>query len=95
MYDVTALGELLIDFTPNGTSENRNILFERNPGGAPANVLATLAKLDKKTAFIGKVGNDQFGHFLQSVLKDNRIETKGLVFSETVRTTLAFVHLSD
>ncbi len=94
MMDVTALGELLIDFTPAGNSENGNARFERNPGGAPANVLAALAKLGKKGAFIGKVGDDQFGRFLESVLRDNGIDTSGLVLSREYQTTLAFVHLN-
>ena len=59
--DVTALGELLVDFTMNGQSEQGNQIFEACPGGAPCNVLALLQKMGKKTAFIGKVGNDQFG----------------------------------
>ena len=54
-YDVTALGELLVDFTMNGMSAQQNQLFEANPGGAPCNVLAMLQKLGLKTAFIGKV----------------------------------------
>ena len=57
LYDVTALGELLIDFTENGNSSQGNPTFEANPGGAPCNVLAMLNRLGKKTAFIGKVGN--------------------------------------
>lgn len=93
MYDVVALGELLIDFTPAGKSENENGLFECNPGGAPANVLACLAKLGKKTSFIGKVGDDEFGHFLRQVLTEKGISTEGLVMSTKVNTTLAFVHL--
>ena len=60
-FDVTALGELLIDFTENGNSAQGNPMLEANPGGAPCNVLAMLEKLGKKTAFIGKVGNDMFG----------------------------------
>ena len=60
-FDVTALGELLIDFTENGSSAQGNPILEANPGGAPCNVLAMLEKLGKKTAFIGKVGNDMFG----------------------------------
>mgnify|MGYP002710612776 FL=1 len=58
-YDVIALGELLIDFTMNGQSEQGNNMFEACPGGAPCNVLALLNKMGKKTAFIGKVGKDQ------------------------------------
>ena len=60
-YDVIALGELLIDFTMNGQSEQGNYMFEACPGGAPCNVLALLNKMGKKTAFIGKDGKDQFG----------------------------------
>ena len=68
MYDVVALGELLIDFTPLGESDRGYPVFECNPGGAPTNVLACLAKLGKRTAFIGKVGDDDFGRFLHTVL---------------------------
>lgn len=93
MFDVTALGELLIDFTPSGVSEGGNELFERNPGGAPANVLAALSKLGKSSAFLGMVGNDQFGVFLKSVLINNNIDVNGLKFSDKTNTTLAFVHL--
>ena len=95
IFDLTALGELLIDFTPHGISENGNPLFERNPGGAPANVLATLARLGARTAFIGKVGNDQFGIALRDCLMDNEIDVTGLKMSDNVNTTLAFVHLNS
>lgn len=95
MYDVTGLGELLIDFTPAGNSSAGNVLFERNPGGAPPNVLAAIARLGGRGAFIGKVGADQFGHFLKRVLDENNIESGGLVFSPDENTTLAFVHLDD
>ena len=91
-YDVTALGELLIDFTDNGKSAQGNTLFEANPGGAPCNVLAMLNRLGHPTAFIGKVGEDYFGHLLADTLKEVGIDTKGLVFDKDVRTTLALVH---
>lgn len=90
-YDVTALGELLIDFTQHGTSEQGNLLFECNPGGAPCNVLAMLAKLGKKTSFIGKVGDDMFGRLLKQVIEDAGIDSHGLLFSQKHNTTLAFV----
>ena len=67
--DVTALGELLVDFTMNGQSEQGNQIFEACPGGAPCNVLALLQKMGKKTAFIGKVGNDQFGKMLKATIE--------------------------
>ena len=91
-YDVVALGELLIDFTENGVSEQGNPLLEANPGGAPCNVLSMLAKLGKRTAFIGKVGNDSFGKMLSEVIENCGIGADGLVYDENVHTTLAFVH---
>ncbi len=91
-YDVTALGELLIDFTENGTSAQGNPLLEANPGGAPCNVLAMLERLGKKTAFIGKVGKDMFGEQLKNAVQEVGIDTKALVMDEEVHTTLAFVH---
>lgn len=92
LYDVTALGELLIDFTENGTSSQGNPLLEANPGGAPCNVLAMLTRLGKKTAFIGKVGNDMFGTQLKNAVEEVGIDTRNLIMDEEVHTTLAFVH---
>lgn len=91
-YDVVALGEMLIDFAMSGQSGEGNNMFEACPGGAPCNVLAMLNKLDKKTAFIGKVGNDQFGKLLKNTIDEIGIESKGLLLDEQVNTTLAFVH---
>lgn len=91
-YHVTALGELLIDFTENGLSNQGNFLMEANPGGAPCNVLAMLQKLGKKTAFIGKVGNDFLGKHLKKVVEEVGIDTRNLLLDEDVHTTLAFVH---
>ena len=91
-YHVTALGELLIDFTENGLSNQGNFLMEANPGGAPCNVLAMLQKLGKKTAFIGKVGNDFLGKHLKTVVEEVGIDTRNLLLDEDVHTTLAFVH---
>lgn len=91
-YDVIALGELLIDFTENGTSSQGNPIMEANPGGAPCNVLALLNKIGHKTAFIGKVGKDMFGTQLEEALLEVGIETRGLIKDEEVHTTLAFVH---
>lgn len=91
-FDVIALGELLIDFTMHGESEQGNNLFEACPGGAPCNVLAMLNKLGKKTAFLGKVGQDQFGTLLKATLDDVGIDTSSLYMNQEVNTTLAFVH---
>lgn len=91
-FDVIALGELLIDFTLNGKSEQGNNMFEANPGGAPCNVLAILQKLGKKTAFIGKVGNDQFGRLLRETIEEAGINSDSLLVDKEVNTTLAFVH---
>ena len=90
-YDVTALGELLIDFTENGTSRQGNPIYEANPGGAPCNVLSMLRKLGHDVAFIGKVGDDIFGRQLKAAVEDVGIDTTGLVTDDDVRTTLAFV----
>ena len=90
-YDVVALGELLIDFTENGTSAQGNPVFEANPGGAPCNVLAMLRKLDRRCAFVGKVGNDMFGQQLKAVAEEAGIDMSGLRMDDTVHTTLAFV----
>ena len=92
VYDVTAMGEMLIDFTLNGQSDQGNNLFEACPGGAPCNVLAMLNKLGRKTAFIGKVGEDQFGRLLRDTIDELRIGTKGLLLDREIHTTLAFVH---
>ena len=92
VYDVVAMGEMLVDFAMSGTSEQGNNMFEACPGGAPCNVLAMLNKLGKKTAFIGKVGNDQFGKLLKSTIEEIGIESKALLMDENVNTTLAFVH---
>lgn len=91
-YDVIAIGELLIDFTMNGQSEQGNNMFEACPGGAPCNVLALLNKMGKKTAFIGKVGKDQFGALLRDTITEARIDASNLMVDENVNTTLAFVH---
>lgn len=91
-YDVTALGELLVDFTENGVSRQGNPLFEANPGGAPCNVLAMLTKLGHKTAFIGKVGKDVFGEQLKSAIEKVGIDSSCLLMDQEVHTTLALVH---
>lgn len=91
-YDVVALGELLIDFTENGESNQGNPLFEANPGGAPCNVLAMLATLGHKTAFIGKVGKDFFGEQLKRAITEVGIDAKFLCMDEEVHTTLAMIH---
>ena len=94
-YDVVALGELLIDFTENGVSDQGNPVFEANPGGAPCNVLAMLRKLDKRCAFIGKVGDDMFGHQLKAVAEAAGIDMSALRMDGHVRTTLAFVKTDE
>ena len=91
-YDVAALGELLIDFTQNGRSGQGNLLFEANPGGAPANVLAMLCKLKHACVFLGKVGADGFGDLLEETLRSAGIDSRGLRRDKAVHTTLAIVH---
>ncbi|MDO4266716.1 MAG: carbohydrate kinase [Eubacteriales bacterium] len=91
--DAVALGESLIDFTPKGCSEDGMKLFEQNPGGAVANVMAAMAKLGRKTGFIGKVGADMHGDFLTETMQAAGIDTSHVVHDDTVFTTLAFVDL--
>ncbi|WP_042146788.1 carbohydrate kinase [Paucisalibacillus sp. EB02] len=94
MIDVTALGEILVDFTPQGFNEDGNPSFVANPGGAPGNVMAGLSCLGKKSAFMGSVGSDQFGKMLRDTLKDKGINVEGMVDVQ-IPTTLAFVHIAE
>ena len=91
MNKIVTLGELLIDFLHTGQSDTGALLFEQNPGGAPANVACGLSRLGASSAFIGKVGRDMHGDFLRRVLEEEGVDTSGLVSDEDVFTTLAFV----
>jgi len=91
MIDVVALGELLIDFATQSTDTEGYPTMAAHPGGAPANFLAALTKFGAKTALIGKVGSDTFGKLLLSTLQKAGIETQGMVVTDDVFTTLAFV----
>ena len=93
--DVVALGELLIDFTCISTDADGYPTMAAHPGGAPANFLAALAKFGAKTALMGKVGSDTFGKLLTATLRRAGIETAGLIETEDVFTTLAFVTLDE
>ena len=90
-FDIITLGELLIDFTHNGTSNQGNGLFEANPGGAVCNVLAMMNKLGHSAAYMGKVGDDIFGHLLKKTLEEVNINTECMLMDKDARTTLAFV----
>lgn len=93
--DVVALGEILIDFLEIKNDKNGYPTLAASPGGAPANFLTPIAKYDLKTAMIGKVGNDTFGNLLINTLKQNGINTKGVVIDDNVFTTLAFVTIDS
>lgn len=95
MIDVTALGELLIDFTCTGTDADGYPSMAAHPGGAPANFLAAVSKFGGKTALLGKVGADAFGRLLTGTLQRAGIDTRGILTSEDVFTTLAFVTLDE
>lgn len=94
-YDICAFGEILIDFTFVGMSENGQKLFAQNPGGAPANVLVSATKLGSNTAFIGKAGKDMHGEFLKETVEKENVNTDGFILDEKYFTTLAFVDLND
>lgn len=91
MIDVVALGELLIDFAQKSKDENGYPTLAANAGGAPVNFLTTLSKYGYKTAFLGKVGNDNFGHMLVDTLSNIGINTNGIIKDDNVFTTMAFV----
>ena len=93
MYDVVALGELLIDFAPVSTDESGYPTIKAQPGGAPGNFLAALQKYGCSTALIGKVGADSFGKLLLGTMTEKGISTQGIITDPTVFTTLAFVTL--
>lgn len=95
MYDVVALGELLIDFASKSVDDAGYPTMAANPGGAPGNFLAALNAYGKKTAFLGKVGDDAFGRLLLGTLGRSGIETRGIVVDPKVFTTLAFVTFDD
>ncbi|MCM1149496.1 MAG: carbohydrate kinase [Butyricicoccus sp.] len=90
-YDVTAIGELLIDFSAQGADADGYPTMKANPGGAPGNFLAALSAYGCKTAFLGKVGGDAFGRLLLGTVGAAGIETKGIAVDPEVFTTLAFV----
>ncbi len=95
IYDITTFGEILIDFTSQGINEDGQMLYARNPGGAPANVAVAAARLGAHTAFMGKAGKDMHGEFLRSVLQREKVDTKGLLLDEDYFTTLAFVEVNE
>lgn len=93
MTDILAVGEILIDLTQSGTTEQGIPRFDANPGGAPANLAVAASRLGAKTAFIGKVGSDSFGMFLRNCLAENGVDVAGLVSDPLQHTTLAVVAL--
>lgn len=95
LYDITVFGEILIDFTLQGVNEDKQKLFAQNPGGAPANVAVAATRLGAYTAFLGKVGKDMHGEFLHSVLKNENVDTKGMILDRNYFTTLAFVDVGE
>lgn len=95
MIEVTAIGELLIDFTFKSSDHDGYPTMAAHPGGAPANYLAALAKYGVNAALLAKVGNDKFGRLLADTIRNAGIDTRGLVFDDSVFTTLAFVTLDE
>ena len=95
MYDITTLGELLVDFTECGTSPAGQRLFEQNAGGSVANLVAAAARFGARTGFIGKVGSDMHGAFLKEAMEGAGVDMQHLVMADDVFTTLAFVALNS
>ncbi|KAL4375476.1 hypothetical protein AHAS_Ahas05G0285600 [Arachis hypogaea] len=92
---VVSFGELLIDFVPTvgGVSLAEAPAFQKAPGGAPANVAVGISRLGGSSAFVGKVGADEFGYMLANILKENNVDMSGMRFDPNARTALAFVTL--
>ena len=95
MFDITTVGEILIDLTQTGISDKGIPIYNANPGGAPANVAVAASKLGAKTAFIGKVGNDSFGRFLCDTLQKYDVSTDGVITDKIANTTLAVVSVNE
>ena len=95
IYDITTFGEILIDFTSQDINDDGQMLYARNPGGAPANVAVAASRLGAHIAFIGKAGKDMHGEFLRSVLQREKVDTKGMLLDEDYFTTLAFVEVNE
>ncbi|MBQ1474965.1 MAG: carbohydrate kinase [Ruminococcus sp.] len=95
MFDILTIGEMLIDLTQTGVSDQGIPVYTAFPGGAPANVAVAAAKLGASTAFIGKVGNDAFGKLLVDTVKNNGVNADGMIVTDTANTTLAVVSLQE
>ena len=95
MIDITTIGEILIDLTQSGKTEQGIPKFDANPGGAPANLAVAAARLGARTAFIGRVGKDSFGDYLKRCLAENGVDVRGLSVDEKAHTTLAVVALDE
>ena len=94
MPDIISIGEMLVDFTAV-TAEDGSIYYKQNPGGAPANVAVMASKLGISSGFIGKLGNDMFGHYLKDTLENEGVNTKGVILDKEHSTTLAFVRREE
>ena len=95
MLDIVTIGEVLIDLTQSGVTEQGIPRFDANPGGAPANLAVAASRLGAKTAFIGRIGKDSFGSYLKRCLAENGVDVSGLSVDEKQRTTLAVVALDE
>ena len=95
MFDILTIGEMLIDLTQTGVSDQGIPVYTAFPGGAPANVAVAAAKLGASTAFIGKVGDDAFGKLLVDTVKNNGVNADGIIVTDTANTTLAVVSLQE
>ena len=95
MFDITTIGEVLIDLTQSGLNDQGIPRFDANPGGAPANLAVAAARLGAKTAFIGRVGHDSFGDYLKRCLQENGVDVRGLSVDQKEHTTLAVVALDE
>lgn len=87
---VWVTGDAVVDLIPDSESS-----YLKCPGGAPANVAVAIARLGGDAAFIGRVGQDPLGRFMQQTLKQEQVDTQMMILDEAQRTSTVIVDLDD
>jgi sugar/nucleoside kinase (ribokinase family) len=95
MYDIFALGDILIDLTPCPDSESGNPVYECNPGGTIANLAVSAARMGLETFLAGCVGDEELGHHIERVISEKGVDTSGIIFNADHFTTLTIITLKN
>lgn len=94
--DVLSFGETIVDFLPDRRARLRDVeSFNRQVGGAPANVALALARMGIRSGLMCKVGNDEFGHFLRERLETQSVDVSGVYFTSEAKTAITFISLNE